>query len=79
MQSWPTKCWHYGVGTPARSLKQLHTVEVPTLIMVADDDMQSVAQCVAMQNALPSAQLAAVPGTSHALTNYRFTEGEPFQ
>ena len=53
---------------PGLSLEQLRTVEMPTLIMVADDDMQSVAQGVAMQNAIPSAQLAVVPGTSHALT-----------
>lgn len=53
---------------PGFSLERLRVVKAPTLIMIADDDMQSVAQGVAMQNALPSAQLAVVPGTSHALT-----------
>jgi pimeloyl-ACP methyl ester carboxylesterase len=35
--------------------------------MAADDDLVSISHLEAMRDALPDAQLAIVPGTSHAL------------
>jgi hypothetical protein len=35
--------------------------------MAADDDLVSITHLEAMRDALPNAQLAVVPGTSHAL------------
>ena len=52
---------------PGITLDRLQTVQTPTLVLVGDDDMQTVAHAVDMQEALPHAQLAVVPGTSHAL------------
>ena len=54
-------------GDPAIPLTRLRDVKTPTLVMLADDDLVSVAHATAIQEALPDAQLAVVPGTSHAL------------
>jgi pimeloyl-ACP methyl ester carboxylesterase len=48
-------------------LPDLARVAAPTLVMAADDDMVSIAPLEAMRDALPDAQVAVVPGTSHAL------------
>ncbi len=45
----------------------LARIAAPTLIMAADDDLVSISHLEAMRDALPDAQLAIVPGTSHAL------------
>jgi pimeloyl-ACP methyl ester carboxylesterase len=37
-------------------------------VMYADDDLMTLAHAVAMYDALPNAELAIVPGTSHFLT-----------
>jgi pimeloyl-ACP methyl ester carboxylesterase len=36
--------------------------------MYADDDLMTLAHAVALYDALPDAELAVVPGTSHFLT-----------
>ena len=41
-------------------------IETPTLVMAADDDMFPVAHTVYLYEALPNAQLAIVPNSSHA-------------
>ena len=48
-------------------LADLARIPAPTLIMAADDDLVSISHLEAMRDALPDAQLAIVPGTSHAL------------
>ncbi len=52
---------------PGITLDRLRAVATPTLVLLGDDDMQSAAHAAEMQAALPQAQLAVVPGTSHAL------------
>jgi pimeloyl-ACP methyl ester carboxylesterase len=52
---------------PTIELAELEGVAAPTLILIADDDMVTIEHAAAMQRALPDAQLAVVPGTSHAL------------
>jgi pimeloyl-ACP methyl ester carboxylesterase len=42
-------------------------VTAPTLVMIGDDDGVRVEHAAAMARALPDAQLAVVPGTSHAV------------
>ena len=39
---------------------------VPTLVMVGDDDILTLAHVGALQDGLPNAQVAVLPGTSHA-------------
>lgn len=53
----------------ARSIgfDELATIGAPTLVLLADDDCVTVEHAAAMARALPDAQLAVVPGTSHAL------------
>lgn len=48
-------------------MEQLRAVTTPTLIMTGDDDMMVIPHASAMLEALPNAQLAVVPGTTHAL------------
>ena len=48
-------------------LEELSRVAAPTLVLAADDDVVTIEHAAAMQRALPDAQLAVVPGTSHAL------------
>jgi pimeloyl-ACP methyl ester carboxylesterase len=46
----------------------LAAITARTLVMYADDDLMTLAHAVAMFDALPDAELAVVPGTSHFLT-----------
>jgi pimeloyl-ACP methyl ester carboxylesterase len=52
---------------PALTQADLHQVAVRTLIMVGDDDEVRLEHAAAMYRALPDAELAVVPGTSHGL------------
>jgi len=52
---------------PSMQLDELSRVAAPTLVLAADDDVVTIEHAAAMQRALPDAQLAVVPGTSHAL------------
>lgn len=52
---------------PTMTLSELATIRVPTLIMVGDDDSMSLRHTTDMYEAIPGAQLAIVPGTSHAV------------
>lgn len=54
--------WRTG---PTITLDSLTRIDVPTLVMVGDDDCISFAHTVRMFEALPRGQLAVVPGTSH--------------
>jgi pimeloyl-ACP methyl ester carboxylesterase len=46
----------------------LGAITARTLVMSADDDVMTLAHTVALYDALPHAELAVVPGTSHFLT-----------
>jgi pimeloyl-ACP methyl ester carboxylesterase len=52
---------------PNMALDRLREVAAPTLVVIGDDDLHGVAHAGEMLDALPDAQLAVVPGTSHAL------------
>ncbi len=47
--------------------KELAAVACPALVMAADDDIVTLEHTLAMYRALPTGQLAVVPGTSHLL------------
>ena len=52
---------------PVLSTDDLKQIDVPTLVVSADDGLVRLDHTVAMYEALPSGQLAVVPGASHAL------------
>jgi len=52
---------------PTLTAADLSALPVPTLIMAADDDEVRVEHTIELHRALPDAQLAIVPGTSHGL------------
>jgi len=54
-------------GDPGIALDDLAAVTAPTLVLAGDDDVLTIEHAAALARALPDAQLAIVPGTSHAL------------
>lgn len=52
---------------PAVTLEELGALQCYTLVMVADDDEVRLEHALSMYRAIPSAELAIVPGTSHGL------------
>jgi pimeloyl-ACP methyl ester carboxylesterase len=52
---------------PDLGLADLARITAPTLILLGDDDVLTIEHAAAMVRALPDAQLAVVPGTSHAV------------
>jgi pimeloyl-ACP methyl ester carboxylesterase len=52
---------------PTLTPEELATITTPTLVLAGDDDMVSLEHTVALYEALPAAQLAVVPGASHAV------------
>ncbi|MBY8886454.1 alpha/beta hydrolase [Streptomyces sp. PTM05] len=58
------RMWRAGTGI---ELADLARITVPVLVMQGDDDGVRVEHSAEMVAALPDAQLAVVPGTSHAL------------
>ncbi len=53
---------------PHLDRSEVATVQARTLVMFADDDIMTLAHAVDLFEALPTAELAVVPGTSHFLT-----------
>jgi pimeloyl-ACP methyl ester carboxylesterase len=53
---------------PHLARSEVATVQARTLVMFADDDIMTLAHAVDLFDALPEAELAVVPGTSHFLT-----------
>ncbi len=51
---------HIAVGDLAR-------IQAPTLVLVGDDDLVSLEHTIALFRAIPRAELAVVPGTSHTV------------
>jgi len=54
-------------GDPGIALDDLAAVTAPTLVLAGDDDVLTIEHAAALARALPDAQLAIVPGTSHGL------------
>lgn len=52
---------------PALTVDELRALRCHTMVMVADDDQVRLEHALSMYRAIPSAELAVVPGTSHGL------------
>ncbi len=52
---------------PTMSVDDLRAIVVPVLVMSGDDDVAQLTHTVAMFEAIPEAQLAVIPGASHAV------------
>jgi pimeloyl-ACP methyl ester carboxylesterase len=52
---------------PEHTLEDLGRIRCRTLVLVADDDEVRLEHAIAMYRAIPNAELAIVPGTSHGL------------
>jgi pimeloyl-ACP methyl ester carboxylesterase len=52
---------------PNITVEELARVQAPTLVMAGDDDVVALEHTTTLFRALPNAELAIVPGTSHAL------------
>ncbi len=52
---------------PALTIADLGSVQSRTLVMVGDDDEVELEHAIALYRALPVAELAVIPGTSHGL------------
>jgi pimeloyl-ACP methyl ester carboxylesterase len=59
---------------PTLKLRDLETITVPVLVMAGDDDVATLSHTCAMYEAIPAAELAIVPGTSHMLLKERTKE-----
>jgi pimeloyl-ACP methyl ester carboxylesterase len=67
---WPVvrdKGWTLTRSEPTFTAGDLQAITVPTLVLAADDDLFPLAATAAMAEAIPGAQLAVVPGTSHLM------------
>ena len=62
------------LSQPTLTTEDLATISVPTLVMAGDDDVATLAHTCSMYEAIPQAQLAIVPGTSHMLLKERTNE-----
>jgi pimeloyl-ACP methyl ester carboxylesterase len=63
-----TKIGEMAAREPHLEASELAKVTHRTLVMVADDDIVTLSHILEMYDALPNAELAVVPGTSHFLT-----------
>ena len=50
---------------PAIKIEQLGDISASTLVVVGDDDLVTLEHTVSLFRAIPKAELAVVPGTSH--------------
>ncbi len=58
------KVW---ASEPRMTKAQLKKIKCPTLVLAGDDEPFSTEHTVSLYEAIPNAQLAIVPGTSHAV------------
>jgi len=61
-----TKLAHLWQTEPDIDLRDLADVSVPTLVLAGDDDIVTPEHAVAIAAVIPDAQLAIIPGASHA-------------
>ena len=69
-EHWPVvfaKIMRMWAEEPTLTVEDLAGIQVPTLVMVGDDDGIKLPHTVELYEALPHGQLAVVPGASHAL------------
>jgi pimeloyl-ACP methyl ester carboxylesterase len=59
---------------PTLTTSDLATIPVPVLVLAGDDDVATLAHTCSMYEAIPNAQLAIVPGTSHMVLKERTKE-----
>ena len=64
-----TKIGEMAAVEPNLQSSDLARVPQRTLVMFSDDDLMTMTHVVETYDALPNAELAVVPGTSHFLTN----------
>jgi pimeloyl-ACP methyl ester carboxylesterase len=67
---WPVvkaKLYTEHLTEPSLTPADLAAIDVPTLVMIGDQDEVEIEHAVALYRGLPDAQLAIVPGTSHGL------------
>ena len=70
--NWPTflaKVVDMGLAGTGHDLDELHGINRPVLLVAADDDVVDLHYIVDQYLALPDAQLAVLPGTSHLLAH----------
>ncbi|QNE18051.1 alpha/beta hydrolase [Kribbella qitaiheensis] len=63
-----TKIGEMAAKEPNLEASQLAAVTARTLVMFSDDDLVTLRHSVQMYDAIPTAEFAVVPGTSHFLT-----------
>lgn len=63
-----TKVGEMAASEPNLQASELANVPQRSLVMFSDDDLVTMTHVVEMYDALPNAELAVVPGTSHFLT-----------
>lgn len=69
-EHWPVvfaKCNEMATTQPAIPLADLGRISAPTLVMAGDDDMITFDHTFMLFDAIPNAELAIIPGTSHFL------------
>jgi pimeloyl-ACP methyl ester carboxylesterase len=59
---------------PTLTIQDLHEIFVPILVMAGDDDVARLDHTVSLYESIPRAQLAILPGTSHAVLKERTKE-----
>jgi pimeloyl-ACP methyl ester carboxylesterase len=52
---------------PTLTIDDLREITAPTLVMVGDDDLMTLAHTASLYESLPTSQLAVIPGASHAV------------
>ncbi|MCU1397963.1 MAG: hypothetical protein JWN62_1072 [Acidimicrobiales bacterium] len=62
-----TKSFALFATEPTLTTDDLRAVSAPTLVMVGDDDLVDLGHTCQLYESIPAAQLAVVPGASHAL------------
>jgi pimeloyl-ACP methyl ester carboxylesterase len=63
-----TKIGEMAAKEPNLQASELGVITARTLVMFSDDDLVTLAHAVEMYDAIPGAEFAVVPGTSHFLT-----------
>jgi pimeloyl-ACP methyl ester carboxylesterase len=63
-----TKVGDMAAGEPTLQASELAKVTPRSLVVVSDDEIVTLAHTIEMYDALPNAELAVVPGTSHFFT-----------
>ena len=62
-----TKALALFASEPTLTTEDLRTIDTPSLVLVGDDDCIDLSHTAALYESLPAAELAVVPGASHAV------------